>query len=171
MIAFHDAFTKLLAVVQMEALHKTGPLADFLSDEELAAIRGPAETARGLPGRAYGAKFYELEQRRLFPRRWCPVAFASEVAEPGDVLPVELADWPLLLVRGRVGRTMLITLVTFHVVTFACLTIAFWPHLMTLLAFLPLERINSAGSGTRGLPYRRGRPRGDPALAHRGCSA
>src|SRR5436190_6499381 len=104
MIAFHDAFTKLLAVVQMEALHKTGPLAAFLSDAELAAIRGPAENARGLPGRAYGAKFYELEQRRLFPRRWCPVAFASEVPEPGDVLPVELAGWPVLLVRGEDGR-------------------------------------------------------------------
>jgi choline monooxygenase len=88
----------------MGALHNTGALADFLSDADLAAIRGPVENARGLPGCAYGAKFYELEQRRLFPRRWCPVAFASEVAEPGDVLPVELAGWPVLLVRGEDGR-------------------------------------------------------------------
>jgi hypothetical protein len=56
------------------------------------------------------------------------------------IIGLELAS-PLLLVRGRLGRGMLITLVTFHAVTFACLTIAFWPHLVTLLAFVPLERL------------------------------
>jgi hypothetical protein len=59
------------------------------------------------------------------------------------IITLELAS-PLLLVRGRVGRTMLVIFVTFHAVTFACLTIAFWPHLMCLLAFLPLERLRSA---------------------------
>jgi hypothetical protein len=58
------------------------------------------------------------------------------------IIALELAS-PLLLVRGRVGRWMLITLATFHAVTFACLTIAFWPHLMTLLAFVPLERLKT----------------------------
>ena len=88
----------------MGALDKTSVLADFLSEADLAAIRGPVENARGLPGRAYGAGFYELEQRRLFPRCWCPVAFASEIAQPGDALSVELAGWPLLLVRGEDRR-------------------------------------------------------------------
>ena len=47
----------------------------------------------------------------------------------------------------------LVTFVTFHVVTFACLTIAFWPHLMCLLAFLPLERLRTQlrGTSTQGL--------------------
>ena len=58
------------------------------------------------------------------------------------IVAMELAS-PLLLVRGRPGRWMLITLVTFHAVTFACLTIAFWPHLMTLLAFVPLENVKT----------------------------
>jgi choline monooxygenase len=85
-------------------MHEPATLGDFLIDADLAAIRGSVEAARGLPGRAYGAQFYALEQRRLFPRRWCPVAFASEIAHPGDTLPVELAGWPLLLMRGEDGQ-------------------------------------------------------------------
>ena len=54
------------------------------------------------------------------------------------IIAMELAS-PLLLVPGRVGRWMLGLLVSFHTITFACLTIAFWPHLACLLAFLPLE--------------------------------
>jgi hypothetical protein len=56
------------------------------------------------------------------------------------IIALELAS-PLLLVRGRVRHWLLITFVAFHAVTFACLTIAFWAHLMTLLAFVPLERV------------------------------
>jgi choline monooxygenase len=84
----------------MDPVHTPGALSDFLTEADLAAIRGPVENARGLPGRAYGAEFYALEQQRLFPRSWCAVAFASEIPEPGDAQPVELAGWPLLLVRG-----------------------------------------------------------------------
>lgn len=56
------------------------------------------------------------------------------------LVAMELAS-PLLLVRGRVGRWMLYGFVAFHTVTFACLTIAFWPHLATLVVFLPLEQV------------------------------
>jgi hypothetical protein len=92
---------KLKSGVLMNPLHKPTTLGDFLSEEDLDAIRGPLEKARGLPGCAYGAGFYALEQLRLFPRSWCAVAFASEIAEPGDAVPVDLAGWPLLLVRGK----------------------------------------------------------------------
>ena len=68
------------------------------------------------------------------------------------IIALELAS-PLLLVRGRVGRWLLVTFVVFHAVTFACLTIAFWPHLVSLLAFLPLERLS-------GLAARHRRPGG-----------
>jgi hypothetical protein len=64
------------------------------------------------------------------------------------IVGMELAS-PLLLVPGRVGRWLLAVLVGFHAVTFACLTIAFWPHLATLLAFLPLERVADSRSGAR----------------------
>jgi choline monooxygenase len=45
-----------------------------------------------------------LEQRTLFPRSWCAVSVASALPEPGDILPVELAGWPILLVRNRDGK-------------------------------------------------------------------
>lgn len=51
---------------------------------------------------------------------------------------MELAS-PLLLVPGRVGRWMLRAFYGFHAVTYACLTIAFWPHLAAMTAFLRWE--------------------------------
>ena len=82
---------------------------DLLSEAEIEALYRPVGEAVGLPGRIYGAAFYRLEQEKLFPRAWCAVGFASDVAGPGDAVPVELAGWPLMLVRGRDG-----TLRAFH---------------------------------------------------------
>jgi hypothetical protein len=48
---------------------------------------------------------------------------------------------PLLLVPGRIGRWLLLIAVAFHVGTFATITIIFLPHIMCLLAFVPLERL------------------------------
>lgn len=56
------------------------------------------------------------------------------------IIAFELTS-PLLLVRGRVGRAMVALCIAFHLVTFATITIIFLPHVMCLLAFLPLERI------------------------------
>jgi hypothetical protein len=54
------------------------------------------------------------------------------------IIVLELAS-PLLLVPGNVGRRMLAVLVAFHAITFAAISIIFLPHVMCLLAFLPLE--------------------------------
>lgn len=76
--------------------------------EAIAAARAdleqPAHLARGLPGAFYGEDFYALEQRALFPRGWSPVSVASAIPDPGDVLPVDLAGWPIVLVRDRDGE-------------------------------------------------------------------
>ena len=48
---------------------------------------------------------------------------------------------PLMLVRGRIGRVFLLGAIGLHVVTYATITISFLPHVMCLLAFLPLERL------------------------------
>ncbi len=79
-------------------------MSSFLTSDEIEALERPTGKARGLPGRVYGAEFFELEQERLFPRSWCAVGFASDVPNPGDIKPVELAGWPVLLVRGGDGR-------------------------------------------------------------------
>ncbi len=69
---------------------------------------------------------------------------------------------PLLLVRGRVGRAYLVAAAGFHVVTYAAISIMFWPHVLCLLcAFLPLERVRLDGAMRRllarpGAPLRGG---------------
>lgn len=78
------------------------------------------------------------------------------------IVAMELAA-PLLLVRGRVGRWALGVAVAFHAVTFATLTIIFLPHVVCLLAFVPIERLRLLPSfvGSHG-PSRYGR-------AHKGA--
>ncbi|MDQ3766270.1 MAG: HTTM domain-containing protein [Actinomycetota bacterium] len=49
---------------------------------------------------------------------------------------------PLLLNRGRVGRIYLGLALAFHLVTWATLKISFLPHVICLLAFLPLESLH-----------------------------
>jgi hypothetical protein len=46
-----------------------------------------------------------------------------------------------MLVRGRARWLWWVSAMLFHAATFSLLTIAFWPQLLCLTAFLPLERI------------------------------
>jgi choline monooxygenase len=73
-------------------------------DAARAALARPLEQAEGLPGYYYGAGFYEVEQRLLFPRGWAAVAVGMQIPNPGDILPIELAGWPLILVRQADGE-------------------------------------------------------------------
>ena len=84
----------------MSALH----LEDFLDRSARDALYRPTGTAIGLPGRCYGAEFYDLERRKLFPRVWAPVAVGAQVPKPGDAVPVDLAGWPLIVLRDRAGE-------------------------------------------------------------------
>jgi choline monooxygenase len=63
----------------------------------------PIGQALGLPGRFYGEAFYAIEQAKLFPSTWCVVTVGAAVPNPGDMVPVDLAGQPLLIVRGRDG--------------------------------------------------------------------
>lgn len=64
---------------------------------------------------------------------------------------------PLLLVKGWIGRVMVIIALVFHAVTYATIKIIFFPHVMCLLSFLPLERLSTK--------YGRGTSRRVPATA------
>jgi hypothetical protein len=57
------------------------------------------------------------------------------------IMAFELAS-PLLLTRGRLGRIFLLAAVAFHAMTYATITIIFLPHVMCLLSFAPLERLD-----------------------------
>lgn len=76
----------------------------FLGAEVIARLNAPVEQAEGLPAACYyDDAFYELERTRLFARGWMAVAFLNDVPEPGDVMPVRVADYELLVVRGQDG--------------------------------------------------------------------
>ncbi|HUD27795.1 MAG TPA: aromatic ring-hydroxylating dioxygenase subunit alpha [Novosphingobium sp.] len=69
-----------------------------------AAINRDIGEALALPGAFYGAEFFALERERLFPSGWCAVTVASLIPEKGDVMPVDVAGWPVLLTRSRDGE-------------------------------------------------------------------
>ncbi|WP_298805419.1 hypothetical protein [uncultured Pseudokineococcus sp.] len=84
---------------------------------------------------------------------------ARAVVRRGTVVSEWMLDWPWLLQAfqwGLLGAELLSPLIfvlalrwqrrvvgawyLFHLATYAAITIAFWPHLVMMLAFLPLER-------------------------------
>lgn len=74
----------------------------------------------------------------LVAAQWCAVVF--EVMSP------------LMLRRGRTGAIVVALALVFHVVTWSMLTIGFYPQVVCLLAFAPLERLSRAhppGAGPR----------------------
>lgn len=78
-------------------------LEDFVDEQAMEALNRPTRAAEGLPGAAYGQDFFELEQRALFPKLWAGIAVGAQLPDAGELLPVELAGQPLLLVRGPDG--------------------------------------------------------------------
>lgn len=78
--------------------------ASAIGDDHREALLRPTDRAEGLPGAAYGAAFLEQEREHLFPRTWCPVAVGASIPNPGDAIPVDLAGWPIILVRAETGE-------------------------------------------------------------------
>ncbi|MDQ1708897.1 MAG: hypothetical protein QOG49_282 [Frankiaceae bacterium] len=62
------------------------------------------------------------------------------VAMQWGILIFELAS-PMLLVGGRVTTRFVLFLYGFHLASYLGIQIAFWPHLVALLAFVPLEHL------------------------------
>jgi Rieske 2Fe-2S family protein len=57
-----------------------------------------------LPPEAYfDQAWFDREQRELFGRTWNLVAYETDVADPGNSLPVQVGVEPVLLLRGRDG--------------------------------------------------------------------
>ena len=70
-------------------------LADFRSDSRPA----------GLPPHAYlSQEMWETECKTVLAKNWVCVGFAHELKNGGDVVPVTLAEQPLLLVKNRDGE-------------------------------------------------------------------
>ena len=78
---------------------------ELLGEDAIKRIRLPVSQAGGLPRQAYTSQeFFELERERLFPRVWVGVGFTSDVAEPGDAVPLLVAGLPIILCRGKDGQ-------------------------------------------------------------------
>ena len=76
-----------------------------LTEQEYQSVTKPIDVALGLPNRAYTqAAFLEEEFDNVFSAGWIGIAFESDVAEPGDMFPVEAAGQSLLVVRDYDGR-------------------------------------------------------------------
>ncbi len=56
------------------------------------------------------------------------------------IMAAELFSWVIFLLPERWRRLMVLAWYLFHAGVYATITIAFWPHLVMMLAFLPLER-------------------------------
>jgi choline monooxygenase len=80
----------------------------ILSTERILQAREqlmrPLGQAEGLPGCFYGEEFFALEQKRLFPRSWCAVTVGARIPNAGDMAPIDLAGWSVLVVRGKDGE-------------------------------------------------------------------
>ena len=77
---------------------------DLIDESAIRALFTDTPHAKGLPGKAYGADFYEVEQRELFPKVWCVAGVVSDLPKSGDMVPVEIAGWPVLLLRDQAGE-------------------------------------------------------------------
>lgn len=78
---------------------------NFLSQDAITALRHPQlDQARGLPARIYTSEeFFHFEQQQLFGNTWVSVAFASDIVEPGDAIPLTVSGLPIILVRDQHG--------------------------------------------------------------------
>ena len=60
----------------------------------------PSNILRGLSPKAYTDKnFWTKENKTIFTKNWVFVGFAHELKNEGDVLPINVADQPILLIK------------------------------------------------------------------------
>lgn len=76
----------------------------ILSDWLEANVDKPTEAFRGLPNEAYTSDaFFREERKHIFLGGWVYAISKSEIPEPGDCTPVEVAGQPLIVVHRRDG--------------------------------------------------------------------
>lgn len=83
-------------------MNRVIPIHSALSEAECNDLFQSAGNARGLPGRVYTDRnYWASERNRLFRDDWFAIAAASDVPNSGDICPVTIAEWELVLVRGK----------------------------------------------------------------------
>ena len=77
---------------------------ELIGKEGLAQAFAPIEEASGLPNAAYWSEeWLKLEQEHCFARAWVFAGAEAELAEPGDMKPIEIGGAPLIILRDQDG--------------------------------------------------------------------
>lgn len=80
-------------------------LDSLVTNSQRDSIRAAIETARTLPRQAFtSATFFDLEVERLFSEQWTALCFSQQIAQTGDLYPLEFAGIPLLIVQDEQGK-------------------------------------------------------------------
>lgn len=75
---------------------------EFLDIMQDGRLNRDVDEGSGLPNQAYTSEdFFELERQTAFNHNWVFCGFAHQLGEVGDILPVEVAGQPLVLVKGE----------------------------------------------------------------------
>ena len=81
------------------------PLDRFLSPAEREALRAPIETASPFPAIAYTSQaYFDLEVERVFAPNWVAIGLAPSLPNPGDVYPLWIFGYPIVMVRDGAGQ-------------------------------------------------------------------
>jgi choline monooxygenase len=77
-------------------------LQDFFDEDLERRLNLPTEEGSALPNNAYTCDaFHMFEQEKVFRNSWVFAAFVHQLPDPGDMLPVEIAGQPLVIVRDH----------------------------------------------------------------------
>lgn len=83
--------------------------------DQVAGSIGDLASAVTMPPEAYTSQeFYEFEMDAVFRRSWLYLCHVSEVPNPGDRLPVTVADEPLVVTRDMDGVIHVVSAVCQH---------------------------------------------------------
>ena len=76
-----------------------------VSENNLAAVRGPVESANGLPNAHYtDPETFAAESDAVLKANWAGLAVGADVPESGDAKPMDFLGIPLLLLRDKDGE-------------------------------------------------------------------
>jgi choline monooxygenase len=93
----------------------TNPLDRFLSRAERTAMRAPIKSASPFPAVAYTSQaFFDLEVDRVFAPNWVAIGMAPSVPNQGDVQPLWIFGFPIVIVRDGAGRVRVFHNVCIH---------------------------------------------------------
>ena len=86
----------------MSLTQDSSTVATFFDSELVERFNANTEDGSALPNIAYTSEaFFRFEQNSVFRKTWVFAVFAHQLRNPGDMIPVEVAGQPLVLVQAE----------------------------------------------------------------------